>query len=117
MWSSFHPHFGLSAIAKQGCVTASRSLNELLVKGNEGLAPSTLRHLFTETDAERVPGDLMLEGEAEGDLSFRKANVQGDYSFVTLILVIPVHRALKAKPRAHLRGFKVMHWLVLFRRP
>lgn len=77
MWSSFHPRFGLSAIAKRGCVTASRSLNELLVKGNEGLAPSTLRHLFTETDAERVPGDLMLEGEAEGDLSFRKANVQG----------------------------------------
>lgn len=59
------------------------------MKGNEGFAPSTLQHLFTETDAEPVLGDLRLEGEAEGDLSFRKANVQRDYSSITIISVVP----------------------------
>lgn len=83
------PRFWLSAIAKQGCVTASRSPNDLLIKGNEGFAPSTLQHLFTETAAEPALGDLRPEGEAERDLSFRKANVQGDYSFITIISVIP----------------------------
>lgn len=83
------PCFWLSVIVKQGCVTVARSPNELFIKGNEGFAPSILQHLFTETDAEPVLSDLRLEGEAEGDLSFRKANVQRDYSFITIISVIP----------------------------
>lgn len=87
MGSSFHPRPWLGEIAEQGCVTASRSLNELLIQGNEGLAPFTPQYLFS--DAEPVLGDLRLEGEAEGELSFRKANVQRDYSFITIISVIP----------------------------
>lgn len=35
VWSSFHSCFWLSEIVKQGCVTASRSPNDLLMKGNE----------------------------------------------------------------------------------